>query len=165
MSYAYIDTSALAKWYIPEAGSDLFAKWIQQQKDTCISSLTITEFRCLLARRQRMKLLTGTQIQAIFAKFLQDCRDGHLLHYPVTDQHVINAELMIESLPTVALRTLDAIHLSIAHDISATTLATADTVMAQAGNLIEIEVKWFGPIHNSPESDIGDPWNGQKSDK
>ena len=144
MAYSYIDTSALAKWYLPEAGSDAFAKWIQQQKDTCISSLTTTEFRCLLARRQRMQLLTGDQVQKLYAIFQQDCRDGHLLHIPVTDQQIINAELMIESLPTVALRTLDALHLSIAHDISVTTLATADKVMAQAAKLLEINVEWFG---------------------
>jgi len=144
MPYSYVDTSALAKWYLPEAGSDELALWMQQQKDTCISSLTMTEFRCLLARRQRMQLLSSDQVQETYAIFKQDCRDGHLLRIPVTNQHVLNAELMIESLPTIALRTLDALHLSIAHDISAATLATADKVMAQAAELTEIEVKWFG---------------------
>jgi len=150
MAYAYIDTSALAKWYLPEAGSDTLANWMQQQKDTCISSLTITEFRCLLARRQRMGLLSGVQVQELYAIFQQDCQDGHLLHFPVTDQHIINAELMIESLPTVALRTLDALHLSIAHDISAETLATADKVMVQAAQLLGLHVEWFGPPPNTP---------------
>ena len=54
MALSYIDTSALAKWYLPEAGSEDFSKWMQHQEDTCISSLTLTEFRCLLARRWRM---------------------------------------------------------------------------------------------------------------
>jgi predicted nucleic acid-binding protein len=144
MAYSYIDTSALAKWYLPEAGSDDLAIWMQQQKDTCISSLTITEFRCLLARRQRMQLLSGKQVQELYAIFQQDCQDGHLLHIPVSNQHILNAELMIESLPTIVLRTLDALHLSIAHDISASTLATADKVMSQAAELIDIKVAWFG---------------------
>ena len=144
MACVYIDTSALAKWYLPESGSDAFASWIQQQKHTCISSLTITEFRCLLARRQRMQLLSGDHVQELYAIFQRDCRDGHLIHFPVTDQHIINAELMIESLSTIALRTLDALHLSIAHDISATRLATADKVMAQAAEQIGIKVDWFG---------------------
>lgn len=151
MAYTYIDTSALAKWYLPEAGSDTFANWMQQQKDTCISSLTRTEFRCLLARRQRMGLLTGVQVQQLYAIFQRDCQDGHLLHFPVTDQHIINAELMIESLPTIALRTLDALHLSIAHDISAKTLATADKIMAQAAQQLEIKVEWFGSLPESPQ--------------
>jgi hypothetical protein len=146
MAYVYIDTSALAKWYLPEAGSDTLAHWMQQQEDTCISSLTRTEFRCLLARRQRMQLLTGVQVQELYAIFQQDCQAGNLLHFPVTDQHIINAELMIESLPTVALRTLDALHLSIAYDISAETLATADEVMAQAAQMIGLKVEWFGSL-------------------
>ena len=152
MAYAYIDTSALAKWYLPEAGSNTFATWMQQQKDTCISSLTKTEFRCLLARRQRTGLITGVQVQELYAVFQQDCQDGHLLHFPVTDQHILNAELMIESMPTVALRTLDALHLSIAHDISVKILATADKIMAQAAQLIEIKVEWFGPPQEFPET-------------
>ncbi len=143
MAFVYIDTSALAKWYLPEAGSDDFSNWMQQQEYTCISSLTITEFRCLLARRQRMELLTGVQVQELYARFQQDCQDGHLLHYPVTDQHILNAELMIESMPAIALRTLDALHLSIVHDISAASLATADKIMAQAANQLKIEVKFF----------------------
>ncbi len=52
---SYIDTSALAKWYLPEHGSELLAEWMQQRKDTYISSLTITEFRCLLASRSAWK--------------------------------------------------------------------------------------------------------------
>ena len=150
MAYTYIDTSALAKWYLPEAGSDKLAAWMQQQTDTCISSLTLTEFRCLLARRQRMQLLSGEQVQELYAIFQQDCRDGHLLHFPVTDQNVINAELMIERLPTLALRTLDALHLSIAHDNSAKTLATADKIMAQAAQQLDIKVEWFGPAQDFP---------------
>ncbi len=144
MGLAYIDTSALAKWYLPEAGSDAFSDWMQQQDETCISSLTRTEFRCLLARRQRMQLLSSVQVQEIYAKFQQDCQDAHLLLYPVTDQHVLNAELMIEALPSIALRTLDAIHLSIAHEVAVRVLATADKVMAQAAEQLELEVIWFG---------------------
>mgnify|MGYP001827158335 CR=1 FL=1 len=144
MSYAYVDTSALAKWYLPETGSDKFARWIQSQEDTCISSLTMTELRCLLARRQRMGLLSAEHVQEAYAHFQQDCQDGHLLRFPVTDQQIINAELMIESMSSIALRTLDALHLSIAHDISARILATADRIMAQAARHIDIQVAWFG---------------------
>jgi len=50
---------------------------------------------------------------------------------------------------TVALRTLDALHLSIAHDFSAKTLATADKIMAQAAQLIGIKVEWFGAPQES----------------
>ncbi len=91
-----------------------------------------------------MQLLTSLQVQEIYAKFQQDCHDGHLLHYAVSDQHILNAELMIESLPAIALRALDALHLSVAHEISSKVLATADKVMAQAAKQLEMEVIWFG---------------------
>jgi len=143
MALSYLDTSALAKWYLPEANSDLFANWMQLQTETCISSLVVTEFRCLLARRLRMQLLSALQVQEIYAKFRQDILDGHLLRYPVTDKHIVNAELMIESLPLVPLRTLDALHLTIAHDIAVFAVATADKVMAEAAKMLEFDVVRF----------------------
>ena len=72
MALSYIDTSALAKWYLPEAGSEDFSEWMQSQDDTCISSLTVTEFRCLLARRRRMEMLSALEVQQLYAKFKQD---------------------------------------------------------------------------------------------
>ena len=144
MTLSYIDTSALAKWYLPEIGSEVFSQWIQSQDDTCISSLTITEFRCLLARRRRMEMLSALEVQQIYAKFRQDIEDSHLINYPVENRHILNASLMIESLPSVPLRTLDALHLTIAHDIPVKIIATADKVMAQSAQLLDFEVVLFG---------------------
>lgn len=143
MACVYIDTSALAKWYLPEARSEEFSDWIRQQKDTCISSVTVTELRCLLARRRRMKELTDTQIQKIYACFQQDIRDGHLRRCQVMDKQIQTAALLIDSLPAIALRTLDALHLNIARDIPAETLATADRVMIAAARALRFQVVCF----------------------
>jgi len=143
MGLVYIDTSALAKWYLPEENSEEFAAWMVEQTETCISSLTVTEFRCLLAGRQRMQLLSALQVQELYARFQQDIEDGHLLRYAVTERHICNAELVIEGMPAVALRTLDALHLTLAHDLGATILATADKVMAEAAALLDIEIVRF----------------------
>jgi len=51
---------------------------------------------------------------------------------------------MIESLPSVSLRTLDALHLTIANDIPAGIIATADKVMRESARLLELEVVFFG---------------------
>jgi len=144
MALSYIDTSALAKWYLPEAGSADFSEWMQRQDDTCISSLTITEFRCLLARRQRMEMLSALDVQQLYAKFKQDIEDAHLILYPVENRHILNASLMIESLPSVPLRTLDALHLTIANDIPVHSIATADKVMGESARLLDFEVVLFG---------------------
>lgn len=144
MSLVYLDTSALAKWYLPESGSDSFSDWMQEQTETCISSLTLTEFRCLLARKQRMQLLNPLQVQEVYAQFQEDIRTGQLFRYSVLDDHFLNAELLIEKLPSFALRTMDALHLSIARDIGVEMLATADIVMEKAARLLEMEVIFFG---------------------
>ena len=54
----YIDTSALAKWYLKESGSDAFVKYLQTLDVAVIISLTVTEMRSLLSRRRRMGELT-----------------------------------------------------------------------------------------------------------
>ena len=72
---------------------------MQRQKDTCIASLTMTEFCYLLARKRRMELLSALEVQQLFAKFKQDIEDAHLIHYPIESRHILNASLMIESLP------------------------------------------------------------------
>jgi len=143
MALSYIDTSALAKWYLPEDGSEDFSQWIQHQDDTCISSLTVTEFRCFLARRWRMEMLSALEVQKIFAKFKLDIEEAHLIHYPVENRHILNASLIIESLPSLPLRTLDALHLTIANDIPVNIIATADKVMREAALLLNFEVVFF----------------------
>ena len=49
----YIDTSALAKWYLNEPRSQDFESYIRSQRGALISRLTVMELRCLLARRRR----------------------------------------------------------------------------------------------------------------
>jgi len=139
----YLDTSALAKWYLNEVGSDVFVDWIKQQDDIHISSLTATEMRCLLARRKRMGEISAELEQQIFATFIEDIERGFLSRQPLLDQHGQAAIGLMEQLPQHALRTLDAMHLAIARSIGAQTIATSDHVMASAAASLEMEVIQF----------------------
>lgn len=47
---AYLDTSALAKWYLNEMGSDAFVRYLQGLDVAVISSPTRTEVRSTLTR-------------------------------------------------------------------------------------------------------------------
>ena len=87
-----------------------------------------------------MKMLSALDVQRLYATFRQDIESGHLILYPVEDPHIVNASLMIESLPSVSLRTLDALHLTIAKDIPVDMIATADKVMEEAARLLDFEV-------------------------
>jgi len=42
---AYLDTSALAKWYLNEAGSEAVVEFLQGLDSAVISSLSVTEMR------------------------------------------------------------------------------------------------------------------------
>lgn len=134
----YLDTSALAKWYLNEVGSDVFVDWIKQQNDVHISSLTVTEMRCLLARRKRMGEISAELEQQIFATFTEDVERGFLSRQPLLAQHAQAAIGLMEQLPQHALRTLDAMHLAIARSIGAQAIATSDHVMAAASLAMEV---------------------------
>jgi len=54
----YLDTSALAKWYLNETRSEAFVEYLLGVDVAVISSLTRVEMRSLLSRRRRMGELT-----------------------------------------------------------------------------------------------------------
>ena len=139
----YLETSALAKWYLNEPFSEAFEEFIRAHAAAAISRLTVVEFRCLLARRRRAGEITRAIESRVFAAFEKDVSGGSLQVHPVTDEHVIAALGMIERLGKYPLRTLDALHLAIAQGIQCRQLATADTTMADAGKAAGLAVARF----------------------
>ena len=139
----YLDTSVLAKWYINEANSEQVADYIVKLDIAAISTLSKTEFRCLLARRKRSKELTVELESKIYATFLEDIAQGHLQVYAVEDKHLESATYLISMLPEHALRTLDALHLAIAQSYQVEYIATADTLLAKAAEQLGFKVDLF----------------------
>ena len=114
----YLDTSALAKWYLDEPGSEAFARWIQDEEDEVwISSLTLVEMRCLLARRRRAQELTPEHEALAFSTFREDVDRAFLFVQPIEDRFLAAALHLIERLADHSLRTLDALHLSVAREL------------------------------------------------
>ncbi|MGH8274552.1 MAG: type II toxin-antitoxin system VapC family toxin [Gammaproteobacteria bacterium] len=136
----YLDTSALAKWYLNEPGSESFSEWIRSQQDTHISTLTGLELRCLLARRKRAGELSTVIAQQVFATFQGDVERGYLIRHDMHDEQFVSATHLLDRLTPIALRTLDALHLGVAHGIGAECLATADRIMAQAGRALGLTI-------------------------
>jgi uncharacterized protein len=139
----YIDTSALAKWYLNEPQSEAFEEFISTQAGAAISRLGVVEFRCLLARRRRAGEISRKTEDSVQRAFDDDIRQGVLEVYPLEDLHAVGAAGLIARLPGQPLRTLDALHLAIALDHSAKVLATADRVMANAGKSLGLKVVAF----------------------
>jgi hypothetical protein len=142
-SVIYFDTSALAKWYISEAHSDDVEEYLQKHGPVAISDLTIVEMRCLLARRRRDKSITSQIETEAFATFQEDIRRRFLTCHPSPEGLAAGTINLIALLPDVPIRTLDAMHLMIAKEISATELVTADRTMADGTEALGIKVIRF----------------------
>jgi uncharacterized protein len=140
---AYLDTSVLAKWYLQEKQTDAVTNYIIGLDRAIISSLTITEMRCLLARRKRMKDFNEAVEQQIYATFLNDIDRGYLSVETFHDEYFTFASHLIATYPQIPLRTLDALHLTLIQRQNITCVATADNVMVIAAQQIGIIVKQF----------------------
>jgi predicted nucleic acid-binding protein len=139
----YFDTSALAKWYLNETRSDDVEIFLQQHGPVAISDLTIVEMRCLLARRRRENNLTAGIEAEIFATFQEDVRRRSLICHPFPAGLAAGAINLMVFLGDIPVRTLDALHLVLAREISAEIVATADRVMAEAAEALSLKVVRF----------------------
>ena len=147
----YIDTSALAKRYQREAGSDEFDRFLGRFRAVSISRLTVVEFRCLLARRRRNRELDAQAERRAAAAFDEDIARGFLEVHPLEDRHALDAYDLLMKLRAIPLRTLDALHLAIALAMGAHTIATADDTFSAAAAALRLNAKWFGRARRDGE--------------
>lgn len=140
---AYIDTSALAKCYIREPRSLEVLEWVEVHGKASTAALTLVEFRCLLARRRRAGQIDQTLERRALAEF-----DGHVragawpIHYSPLGEYAAARDL-IDRLPNISLRALDALHLTSAHACGADFFATADKTQAEAAEALGFTVHRF----------------------
>ena len=139
----YLDTSALAKWYLNEPLSEAVEDYLRSLPYAAISSLTAVELRCLLARRRRSTEITPEQEMQCHGLFRDDISQGYLQLLPLDDADAQAAVRLIDTLPNHPLRTLDALHLAIARSAGLDLVATADRVMADAAEELGLSVKAF----------------------
>jgi predicted nucleic acid-binding protein len=139
----YLDTSALMKWYVAESDSDAFDDFLAQRPGASISRLTILELRRALARRRRNRDISGATERSAFSLFESHLRDGVLDVLAMHDSHFVGALEIMQNLPRIPLRTLDALHLAVARANSIEAIATADSVMVKAARALRFETHVF----------------------
>ena len=143
MPSAYVDTSALAKWYVNESRSEDVEEYVRSVYPVYISLLTKIEMRSLAARRAREGHINVVTQGKVIATFEGDIARGHLVLLPHTTESLLIAESLLGSHPEIALRSLDAMHLGVMQAAGITALATADRVMAQAAEALGMECETF----------------------
>lgn len=136
----YIDTSALLKWYIAEPSSDQVAAFVESHSDLAISRLTVVEGHCALNRRGRAFRRLQADSQAALESFRADIEAGLFTLFPLLDEDLIAADVLLEMLTSFPLRTLDAVHLAIAQRRQMQRFATSDLVLARAARSLGLSV-------------------------
>ena len=140
---AYIDTSALAKCYIREPRSLEVLDWVDGHGEAATATLTLVEFRCLLARRRRAGAIDPTLERRALTEFDGHVRSGawRVVHGNMGD--IAAARDLIDALPGQPLRALDALHLAAARSAGAGEFATSDKKQAEAARALGFTVHDF----------------------
>ena len=128
----YLDSSALAKLYVPEPESDRLEAFSRGRRDLMISELAITEILSAVARRRREGVLTAHQALAIRDAVLRDADSGSFVRLDMSPLVHREAERLMFQIESVALRTLDALHVAVALLGLATHVVTYDARMRSA---------------------------------
>lgn len=141
---AYFDTSALAKWYLPERRSDDVEEYLRSVDQVWISDLTRVEMRSLLRRRRLETHLDAVDETRVYAAFRSHISDGYLnLLETTTDVHE-DAIGILERTRNLPLRSLDALHLAAARMRGTDCFATADARQRDVAETLAFEVQFFG---------------------
>ena len=139
----YLDTSALIKLYVAEAFSNEVERLVAAADGLVISRLSMLEWHCAMARRLRTGQITQDYLNIARTEFTRHLADGYFRIVSFDDTLLIDALRVLDSVSPVPLRTLDAIHLTAARNAGVARLATADRVMADAANTLNLATDTF----------------------
>jgi uncharacterized protein len=139
----YLDTSVLAPFYWTEASSDAVEQLFQQYEPLIISELSEVELISALSRRVRMGEIDRSDAVAISARFQADLDAAFYQRVTVTPRHYAMAKQWMRQFDT-PLRTLDALHLAIAAELSMP-LITADIGLARSAASLNVAIQVLQP--------------------
>ncbi|MBK5273572.1 MAG: type II toxin-antitoxin system VapC family toxin [Desulfuromonadales bacterium] len=117
----FFDSSAFAKRYVREEGSDLVLSWCDQATELCMSGIALPEIISAFCRLQREKLITPLQYRHLKTMLMADIADAVICD--------LTPEVMrstISSLENNVLRGMDAIHIGSALTLNADVFVSAD---------------------------------------
>ncbi|MCC5607383.1 type II toxin-antitoxin system VapC family toxin [Nostoc sp. CHAB 5834] len=134
----YLDTSVIAPLYWTEALSDAVEQLLLNETEVGLSQLVEVELVSALSRRVRMQEISQQNAIAIVESFQADLDSGFYTQIAVETVHYSLARQWISRFDT-PLRTLDALHLTIAFQ-NHIRLVTADEALATSAEILGVEV-------------------------
>ena len=131
----FFDSSAFAKRYIMEPGSDKVEKICSQAAMLGVSSICLPEIISALSRLKRQSVITEGQYEGAKQALLKDLED--LLICNITPSVIKQCIHILES---SELRTLDALHVACALEFEAETFVSSDIRQLSAANKAGLKV-------------------------
>ena len=132
----YLDTSALAKLYLLESGSDELNRSLEVRRDLQLSDLAISELVSAMAQRKREGDLSIDAAGRLHRTLLDHVASGHYLRLTLSAEIHRAAERLLLSFDAPALRAADALHLASALAAESRTLATFDKRMRRSAAVL-----------------------------
>jgi uncharacterized protein len=132
----FCDTSAYAKRFIEENGSDKVEEELLNATELGLSIICIPELLSAMNRRLREKSISKVQYTEIKTKFAREIVDINIVQ--LTDSVIKNSTRLLEK---NVLRTLDAIHIASAVEWKADIFLTSDKRQIKAARSVLKKVK------------------------
>jgi predicted nucleic acid-binding protein len=101
------------------------------------------EWHCAMSRRLRVGQISEDYLNLARTEFTRHLSEAYFRIVPFDDTLLIDALRVLDSVKPIPLRTLDAIHLTAARNAGVTRIATADRVMADAANQLNLAADTF----------------------
>lgn len=131
----FFDSSAFAKRYVQEAGSDDVLSWCGRASEIGLSGIALPEIISAFCRLSREKRISRKQYHSLKVFLLEDVRDAAICDLsPEVIRHSILA------LEKNTLRGMDAIHIGSALALHAEVFVSADQRQCHAAKLAGLRV-------------------------
>ncbi len=134
-----VDSSAFAKRYVQEIGSDQLYQILQNATDLALCVIVVPEIISGLNRRKREGFLSLKNYNLAKKQLLSDVRDATILQ--ITPSVVLHS---IKLLETNTLRAMDAFHIACALEWQADLFVTSDKKQFEAAVNADISSEFVG---------------------
>ncbi|MDZ4140643.1 MAG: type II toxin-antitoxin system VapC family toxin [Methylotenera sp.] len=139
----YVDTSVLIKWFIEEKNSNQVDVFFEKKLNYVLSDLVVLEFDCTLRRIRRSGKITEDYRLKATQALAEQIQDQWFEKVAFSNHVFKEAKRLIEHVAPLPLRSLDAVHLTIAQAHHIPQLATADAEMFEAAKILGFTVHHF----------------------
>lgn len=137
----FVDTSALVKFYYPEAGSEAVEALLLAAERVFVSRLSVVEMASALARKLRSSAIGKDAETRIWNAFQDDLRSGSVKLIHLDEELISRAATLIRDLGAPeGLRTLDALQLASAMNQRGALFLSADRRLARIAVLVGLGI-------------------------